>query len=131
MRSLKQTVAIISTYLSLLHKSSVAHTEEILELAYLASLNSCIKTEIQILFKKFLKTYKRTHSVFFMPYCIQSHRIKYIEFSLQNRDVTISKPKAFFSFIFFKELISSSSPSFTDAWTGVMNRISEIARCTL
>lgn len=81
---------------------ALLRTQELLESAYLASLNSSIKTEIQILFKKFLKMYERTHSVFFMPYCIQSHRIKHVEFSLQNRDITISKPKAFLFFFFLK-----------------------------
>lgn len=45
----------------------------------------------------------RTHFVFFMAYCIQSHRIKYIEFLLQNINVAIRKVKIAFSLLFFKE----------------------------
>lgn len=95
-------LAIISTDLSLLHKSHVALTGEISELVYSVSLNLCIKNQI---FLRRSWRCKLEHTVFSMVYCVLLHKIKYIEFSLQNINVVISKAKTIFLLLFCEKFI--------------------------
>ena len=66
-----------------------------------------------------------THSVFFLVSYIHSHRIKHIEFSLQNMDAAISKARTSLSLI-----LNRMYPHYChlQIWTGVMEPISEAAR---